>query len=121
MTLLGKLQVLAQYSGHMLQEHRTEVNRFSKKRSLDLIDELSIDSIFSIYKLAIKQVTTVVELTYAEKLNAIVNFTGTISLNHQLEAMRLINKLKTSRLSPIDELSINGIVEMWDVLKSPSP
>jgi len=121
MTLFDKLQAILQYSGPMLQEHRTEANRLLKKRSLDLIDELSIDSIFFIYKPPIKQVTLTAELTFEEKLNAIVNFTGTISLNHQLEAMRLLNKLKTSRLSSIDELSINGIVEMWDVFKAPSP
>jgi len=121
MTSSEKIQAILSFSGPMLTEHKMESIRLSKKQQFDLIDELAIDSIFQIYKPPLVKATGPAVLSNHDKLKMILNFSGTISKTHKDEAARLLKKLETSRLSSIDEMSIDGIIGMWDILKSPSP
>ena len=55
-------------------------------------------------------------MTSTEKLKTILNFTDKITIAHRFETERLLKKIETTRsLTLIEEMSIDSIIDIYDI------
>ena len=108
---IEKLQYLASHPT-IKHEHIIETIRLLKKLNItgyfDLFDDLCLDSMIQLYGPIITQPM--------DKFQSIANFKGLISEKHKLDIERLKTNLeKNGNLTDIEELTLNCIMEMWNI------
>jgi hypothetical protein len=108
---IEKLQYLANHPV-IKHEHIMETTRLLRKLNavghLDLMDDLSLDSMIQLYRPPATKPL--------DKFEIIANFKGPLSEKHKADIERLKNSLELNgKLTGVEEMTLNCIMEMWNI------
>jgi len=117
MNYLAKLEALVCFP-KISTEHLIETTRLLRKiqirGNLNLMEELSVDGMFQIYKLEITS-----GVTAKNKIKQIFESPEGIPEKYKIKANILLEKVESNiKLDSIDEMTIDSIYELWCMTKT---